>query len=899
MIIKNILSSSLLFIGTTGVVLADQVLSYKLTWDETDQRYHVFMKPSKTPVPNLTTTAQVTIKVPHLSGADRFAVGQVTSKVNGTLWLSNSRIDAPAEAPDSDYISFSLTMLGGPNSFDWQKDTEIEVFSFANTGSCTAPISLLNNETDPFAVPNNSASTNPGNQFSNLGWGAVGENNYLNNYQAEADCRSGVTDGTGGGSPVDSSNPPVDQPPVVDPNNPPVDLPPEVDPSNPPIDQPPVDQPPVDQPPAVDPSNPPVDQPPVDPNNPPVDLPPTVDNPVDSPVVNDPPVVETPVNDSNTDGNTNDSAGGSASDNSANDTNNPQEPAAVNNDAPTAQADANNAGQVLDYKIAWSDVDNKYHVFMKPSSTPSPDLTLTGQITIKVPHGSDNNHFTVGNLTSNIDGVIWTLTSRVDAPQEAPQFDYLSFSFTTSNAQAFHWQANQEKEVFSFSNTASCTGDVIVMPQDDPFNVPQNSASTNPGNQFSNLGWGDATTNNYHGIYGGAASACSINNNTPDSSPADTAVLDYKVTWDDADNKYHVFMKPSVTPNPVDLSLTGQITLKVPHGTGSDEFKVENLSSAIAGTDWTLASHIKAPAEAPDYDYLSFVVTISNAQAFHWQADQEQEVFSFSNPSNCLGDVIVMPIDDPFNQPNNSASTNPGNQFTNLGWGTASDNNYHGTYGSASALCPLNDADDDGLPNSIERIDQDRDNDGINDREDFDPTGYFYCSSNGKILSGGSIAVEGPGNANIIANGSTGYYQFTVDTTGEYIMHVSPPAGTKIDPNYPASDTVLDPTGQANPYVIGSGEKASTGVLSDPSPAANTPWYNKVNVESGDPIVINNNIPLVGSACGDNAIDGSAGQDHKHIFKPIPTLSEWAKILLALMISVFAVRGLLRKDKRT
>ncbi len=625
MIIKNILFGSLLFISTTGVVLADQVLSYKLTWDEVNQRYRVFMKPSKTPIPNLTTSAQVTIKVPHLNGADRFVVEQVVSNVDGTLWLNNSRVDAPVEAPNSDYISFNLNMVGSPNSFNWQKDTELEVFSFANAGKCTAPISLLNNETDPFAVPNNSASTNPGNQFSNLGWGEIGENNYLDNYQAVADCRSEATNNSGDNSTI-------------------------------------------------------------------------VDNPID---------------DENTDDNINDSIEEQEQDDS-------QEPIVISDDAPNSQTGTSDSAKVLDYKIVWYNTDNKYHVFMRPS----------------------------------------------------------------------------------------------------------------------------------------------------------------------------------VTPEPVDLSLTGQVTLKVPHGTGADEFKVENLSSAIAGTDWTLASHIKAPEEAPEYDYLSFVVNISNAQAFNWQANQEQEVFSFSNPSTCLGDVVVMPADDPFNQSNNSASTNPGNQFTNLGWGEATDNNYHGTYGVASALCDLHDVDNDGLSNHIERADQDRDNDGINDRDDFDPTGYFYCSSNGKIIKGGTIAVEGPGNVNIISNGSNGYYQFTMDAAGEYIMYVSPPVGTQIDPNYPASNTVLDPTGQSNPYVLGSGEKASTGILSDPSPTTNTPWYNRINVENGDPIIISNNIPLVGTICDDGSTtNDNSEQDDKRNFKSIPTLSEWAQILLTLVISLFAVKGLLQKNK--
>ena len=364
-------------------------------------------------------------------------------------------------------------------------------------------------------------------------------------------------------------------------------------------------------------------------------------------------------------------------------------------------------------------------------------------------------------------------------------------------------------------------------------------------------------------------------------------------------------MKPSVTPDPVDLSLTGQITLKVPHGEGDDKFQIANLTSAIAGTEWTLASHIAAPQEDTDYDYLSFVVNISDSQAFHWQADQEQEVFSFSNTSTCLGDVSIMANDDPFNQPNNSFSTNPGNQFTNLGWGDASTNNYHDNYGSSNVSCVVDttSSDNDLIPDALESDEADRDEDGISDKEDFDPTGFFYCASTGKILTGGSIAVEGPGNTTIIDNGSTGYYSFKMDAAGEYIMHISPPTGTTLSTQYPASAAVLDPTGHENPFVLGSGKDGDTLYLSNKGSkpwSDHTPWFDHIVVESGDPYVINNNIPLEGTACGDDVIDGGDGEGQPNGggqgLKAIPTLSEWAQILLALLVSLVAGRGLLRKN---
>ncbi|MDD5395364.1 MAG: hypothetical protein PHE17_20260 [Thiothrix sp.] len=51
------------------------------------------------------------------------------------------------------------------------------------------------------------------------------------------------------------------------------------------------------------------------------------------------------------------------------------------------------------------------------------------------------------------------------------------------------------------------------------------------------------------------------------------------------------------------------------------------------------------------------------------------------------GQVPLMANSDPFNTAPNSANTNPGNQFTNLGWGAVSENNYKGNYG-VPVVCP-------------------------------------------------------------------------------------------------------------------------------------------------------------------------------------------------------------------
>lgn len=145
-----------------------------------------------------------------------------------------------------------------------------------------------------------------------------------------------------------------------------------------------------------------------------------------------------------------------------------------------------------------------YQVLMKPSKTPKPDISLSGQVTIKVPHQSA---FKATAVVSAIAGANWVEASRVDAPKEDKATDYISFSFVGlqgSSSRNFAWKEGKEQLVFSFQNEGGCVSGVTLIAKDDPFNVSPNSASTNPGNYFANLGWGDISQNNYQGNYGTA-----------------------------------------------------------------------------------------------------------------------------------------------------------------------------------------------------------------------------------------------------------------------------------------------------------------------------------------------------------------------------------------------------------
>ncbi len=177
------------------------------------------------------------------------------------------------------------------------------------------------------------------------------------------------------------------------------------------------------------------------------------------------------------------------------------------------------------------------------------------------------------------------------------------------------------------------------------------------------------------------------------------------------------------------------------------------------------------------------------------------------------------------------------------------------------------DADLDGAEDGLESSTEDRDGDGIADSEDFDPTGYFYCEDDGRILSGGLISVVGPAgtqtgigfsnNIRIVQDGSNGFYQFFVTAPGTYRLVPTYPTSGEISTSRIPLTTPLDVTSllPSNPGILGASEMGNTGVLSDFSEAANAPFYLEFDIEAGDPSVFNNNLPL--QHCGTPTIAAS------------------------------------------
>jgi len=150
------------------------------------------------------------------------------------------------------------------------------------------------------------------------------------------------------------------------------------------------------------------------------------------------------------------------------------------------------------FKIAYEREQQHWVVSLLPEATyvAPKNITGTGQITIKVP----SNQFEPVNIVNYQPTMIWEANSRSDSPEEAPEFDYISFGLVNQGAAAPDYTEGIEIPLFSFQNEKGCTGAVYLVDHEtDPF-MPPNSKKANVGNTLAILGAaGDAYAGNFDG----------------------------------------------------------------------------------------------------------------------------------------------------------------------------------------------------------------------------------------------------------------------------------------------------------------------------------------------------------------------------------------------------------------
>ncbi len=132
----------------------------------------------------------------------------------------------------------------------------------------------------------------------------------------------------------------------------------------------------------------------------------------------------------------------------------------------TCQDPVNPATCVINYELETVN-GCEYQVSMSPNVTwNSPDnITKAAKVTLRVPH----NCFTVSDLTSLNFGGNFIVSNTVLAPADNPAYDYICFSMTTVPTVAIPYINGQKVPLFKFKNGGTCCGNIELMPFTDPF----------------------------------------------------------------------------------------------------------------------------------------------------------------------------------------------------------------------------------------------------------------------------------------------------------------------------------------------------------------------------------------------------------------------------------------------
>ena len=252
------------------------------------------------------------------------------------------------------------------------------------------------------------------------------------------------------------------------------------------------------------------------------------------------------------------------------------------------------ASAQVDFKMVYDRDAERYIVSVIPLATyVEPDnITGTGQVTIKVP----TNNFDPVDIENHLEGMFWEANSRNNAPEEAPEYDYISFGLSIQNGIAYpDYIEGEEIPLFSFENAYGCTGKVFIMNNSADEFMPPNSQSANVGNALTILGaFGDA----YNGIAGTGECDC---NETVSSTAEELGLTSTSIFPNPAAEFINVNVQWDGEAVDADLQIvdaTGKLAhlepISIANGTNSSEVVVAQLPAGsyfvyLTAEDWKLS----------------------------------------------------------------------------------------------------------------------------------------------------------------------------------------------------------------------------------------------------------------------------------------------------------------------
>lgn len=161
------------------------------------------------------------------------------------------------------------------------------------------------------------------------------------------------------------------------------------------------------------------------------------------------------------------------------------------------------------------------------------------------------------------------------------------------------------------------------------------------------------------------------------------------------------------------------------------------------------------------------------------------------------------------------------------------------------------DEDDDGdrVPTLVEG-EADRDGDGRVNYLDVDESGYFYCATTGRIVSGiKSFKITPSTDVVLLADARDGRYRWYPLKPGTYTLQFILPKGLRTVTALEKGQLYVTPA-NGNLVNIGWSEDISKlGYLARFNDQQLPLWYSSFAIQDGAPPIINQNIPLIGGEC--------------------------------------------------
>lgn len=152
--------------------------------------------------------------------------------------------------------------------------------------------------------------------------------------------------------------------------------------------------------------------------------------------------------------------------------------------------------------------------------------------------------------------------------------------------------------------------------------------------------------------------------------------VEFGIDYNHEASKYIVSLKSNQTiASPMNMTGTAQITIRFE---SSDSFQVANIQSLVPNVFWNKTVRVNRPAEADDYDYITFGLSSLGSPMINYQKDVIVSLFTFENVGGaCPSKVeIIDNTSDAFLYPN-SEKLSIKNHISILGVGG---NAYVGNY---------------------------------------------------------------------------------------------------------------------------------------------------------------------------------------------------------------------------